>query len=135
MNKHIKTLALLSSITLVSACSHFHSKDAAKTEEKKCPVVEHLTKAAATSASTTAELKEAVTNAKDAAVKKRLNKLVAESDKLAKNIDNNKKLCEVKHDDAAKPAAKKHVAKAKKAAAVTPATDAPAAAAAHPQAK
>ncbi len=133
MNKHIKTLALLSSITLVSACSHFQSKDAAKAEEAKCPVIAHLTKAAATSASTTAELKEAVTNAKDTAVKKRLNKLVAESDKLAKNIDSNKKLCEVKHDDTAKPAVKKHVAKAKKAtAAVAPAADA---AAVQPQAK
>jgi hypothetical protein len=121
MTKNLKTLLLVSAICLsVSACAHKGNKNLA--DGKPCKMLEHVKAAGASADNAAKELSGASDEVMDAKKKKHFSKLVKEAETLSKNISKAEALCEVKHQDAKTPVAKKAHAKAKaKAAKVAPA--------------
>jgi len=131
MNKHLKTLLIVSAISLsTSACSHFHGKSDAATAggQQQCKIMKSLDKAKVNADKTLKELDNASTSAIDAATKKRIGKLIKDADRLSNEISKCKKICDVKTEgkDAAPAKKAKHHKKSAPAAA-KPAADAKAA--------
>lgn len=131
MNKHLKTLLIVTTIILpLSACSgHLRGKtDSGYAKDAKhCKLSKSMEKAQKNADKVLKALDDAAANTSDAATKKHLQKIIKDADKLANEIGKCKRMCDAKaNGENAAPDAK---AKKKKAA---PATKPAAAGAAKP---
>ncbi len=108
MNTRLKTLLTVSAITLsLSACAgNMHGKNS-----MQCKVSKHLMQAQRDADNLSKNLQGAVDSVKDAATKKRLQKIVMDADKVSKSIGQCKKMCDAKKMEGKKAEGKKSPAK------------------------
>lgn len=128
MNKHLKTLLIVSAILMpISACSgNLHGKNDGAMGGANCKITRNIEKAQKHADKTLKELDEAAASTTDVATKKRLKKLAKDADKLSHDIGQCKKICDTKGKDAkATPAAKAKSNNAVKPAAQVPAAKQP----------